>query len=195
MISKETSLEYALMHSHKNEMISFIKSHPEYFEEAIELAIQNKQPYSWRAAWVLWSCITINDKRVQKHIPKIIENIKDKEDGHQRELIKILLEMDLNEEQEGYLFDICVSLWEEVEKKPSVRYTAFKFINKTVYKYPDLSQEILLLAQEKYLNTLSPGVRKSIRKLIQRTITYHKANINNPKHCEANKRSKGEGQI
>ena len=175
-MSKETSLEYALMHSRKNEMISFIKAHPEYFEEAIELAIQDRQPYSWRAAWVLWSCITNNDTRVQKHIPKIIESIKDKEDGHQRELIKILLEMDLNEEQEGYLFDICVSLWEEVEKKPSVRYTAFKFINKTAYKYPDLSIEILLLAQEKYMITLSPGVRRSILKLIQKTTTHHKTN-------------------
>ncbi len=173
-MSKETSLEYALTHAHKNEMISFMKAHPEYFEEAIELAIKDKQPYSWRAAWVLWSCITKNDDRVQKHIYKILKSIGDKTDGHQRELIKILLEMDLNEEQEGYLFDICVSLWEQVEKKPSVRFTAFRFINKTAYKYPDLSKEILLLAQEKYMKTLSPGVRKSILKMLKNTTDHLK---------------------
>ncbi len=171
-MSKETSLEYALMHSHKNEMISFMKAHPEYFDESIELAIKDKQPYSWRAAWVLWSCITKNDPRVKKHIPKIIDSIIHKEDGHQRELIKILLEMDLNEEQEGYLFDICVSLWEQVEKKPSVRFTAFRYINKTANKYPDLSKEILLLAQEKYMNTLSPGVHKSILKMLKKTADH-----------------------
>ena len=166
-MSAETKLEYALLHSHKNEMISFIKAHPEYFDEAIELAIQDKQPYSWRAAWVLWSCISKNDPRIQKYIPLIIESIDGKTDGHQRELIKILLEMDLNEEQEGYLFDLCVSLWEHLDKKPSVRFTAFKFINKTAGKHPDLANEIRLLAQEKYLRTLSPGVHRSIVKMIQ----------------------------
>ena len=177
-MSAETKLEYALLHSHKNEMISFMNAHPEYFEEAIELAIQDKQPYSWRAAWVLWSCITKNDSRVQKQIHKILKSIGDKTDGHQRELIKILLEMDLNEEQEGYLFDICVSLWEQVEKKPSVRYTAFRFINKTAFQHPELFNEILLLTQDKYMRTLSPGVHRSILKMIKNTADHRKTILN-----------------
>jgi len=173
-MSEETRLEYALLHSHKNEMISFMKAHPEYFEEAIELAIQDKQPYSWRAAWVLWSCISKNDSRVQKHVNKLIESIDDKTDGHQRELLKILIEMDLNEEQEGYLYALCVSLWEEIEKKPSVRYTAFRFINNTAQKHPDLVNELLLLTQDKYMSTLSPAVHRSISKMIKNTMESHK---------------------
>ncbi len=168
-MSKETKLEYALTHSHKNEMISFMKIHPEYFEEAIELAITDKQPYSWRAAWVLWSCITKNDPCVQKHVNRIIGCIGNKSDGHQRELLKILLEMDLTEEQQGYLFDLCVSLWEQVEKKPSVRFTAFRFIVRTAQKHPDLRNELRLYTQEKYLRSLSPGVHRSIEKMIQHT--------------------------
>ncbi|NNJ89752.1 MAG: hypothetical protein HKP53_10140 [Eudoraea sp.] len=176
-MSKETSLEYALTHYYKNEMISFMKAHPEYFEEALALAIIDKQPYSWRAAWLLWSCISKNDPRVQKHISKIIDCIGGRSDGHQRELLKILLEMNLNEEQEGYLFDICVSLWEQPGKKPSVRYTAFKFINKTAFEHPDLANEILLLAQEKYMRTLSPGVHRSILRMIRNTTAHHRTHI------------------
>jgi hypothetical protein len=172
-MSRETKLEYALLHSHKNEMISFMRTHPEYFKEAIELAIQDKQPYSWRAAWVLWSCIAKNDPRVREHISRIIENIGKKKDGHQRELLKILLEMDLTQEQEGYLFDHCVSLWEQPEKKPSVRFTAFKFINRTARNYPGLANEILLLGQEKYMQTLSPGVCRSIGKMIKSTKAFY----------------------
>lgn len=172
-MSKETKLEYVLMHSHKNEMISFVKAHPEYFKEAIELAIQDKQPYSWRAAWVLWCCISKNDPRVREYILRITESLGKKKDGHQRELLKILLEMDLTQEQEGYLFDLCVSLWEQPEKKPSVRFTAFKFINKTARKYPDLANEILLLGQDKYMRTLSPGVRRSVEKMIKSTKGFY----------------------
>lgn len=163
----ETRLEHALMHSHKEEMISFMHAHPEYFEEAIELAIQDKQPYSWRAAWLLWSCISKNDSRVQKHIQNILETIRDKLDGHQRELIKILLLMTLTEEEEGYLYDVCVQLWKQVEKKPSVRFTAFRCMTKIAHKYPELSNEVTLLSQEMYLSSLSPGVKRSIVKMLK----------------------------
>ncbi|ALM06826.1 hypothetical protein SB49_02670 [Sediminicola sp. YIK13] len=162
----ETKLEYVLTHSHKAEMISYMNSHPEFYDEAIHLAIADKQPYSWRAAWLLWSCIEQNDPRVQNHIQRILDNISNKPDGHQRELIKILLEMDLNEEQEGYLYDLCVSLWKQTEKKPSVRFTAFKYIRKIAHKYPELNNELVLLAQEKYLESLSPTAKKSILKLL-----------------------------
>jgi hypothetical protein len=93
----ESALEHKLLNSYKSEMISFINAHPEYFEEAIELAVSDKQPYSWRAAYVLWSVIKENDKRIQRHIKKIVEAVKNKDDGHQRELIKILLMMELDE--------------------------------------------------------------------------------------------------
>ena len=88
----------------------------------------NYQRCSWQACWLLWSCIDNNDPRVQDHIQRILDNIRTKSDGHQRESIKILLEMHLDEEQEGYLYDLCVSFCKQTEKKPSVRFTAFKCI-------------------------------------------------------------------
>jgi len=51
-------------------MISYLKSHPDDFEEIIKLAIVDKQPYSWRAAWLLWSCMDKNDQRIHKYIKK-----------------------------------------------------------------------------------------------------------------------------
>lgn len=148
-------------------MISYMAAHPEYFEEAIKLAISNKQPYSWRAAWLLWSCTEENDKRIRKHINKINESIADKEDGHQRELIKILMKMKLNDKQEGILFNTCLTLWEKINSKPSIRYTAFQFILKTAKKYPDLSEEISFLTQNHYLDSLSPGAKCSITRMIK----------------------------
>jgi hypothetical protein len=44
----ESPLEEKLLNSYKDEMISFMDTHPEFFKEAIELAIADKQPYSWR---------------------------------------------------------------------------------------------------------------------------------------------------
>ncbi|MCF8367610.1 MAG: hypothetical protein K9G76_01115 [Bacteroidales bacterium] len=163
----ETPLEHILTSSYKDEMITFMWAHPEFFNEAIQLAISDKQPYAWRAAWLLWSCMEDNDKRILTYISKIIESIKTKKDGHQRELLKILLRMELNEEQEGHIFNTSLDLWEKINKVPSVRFTAFKFIIKIAKKHSDLSNEIAFFTQTQYLDTLSPGVNRSIKKMIK----------------------------
>lgn len=148
-------------------MISHMASHPEYFEEAIKLAVSNKPPYSWRAAWLLWSCMKDNDKRVQAYIKNIIDAIPMVRDGQQRELLTVLYKMELNEEDEGYIFNICVEVWEQIHKQPSVRMKALLLIFKIIQKYPDLCHEIELLTQEQYMETLSPGIKHSISKIMK----------------------------
>jgi hypothetical protein len=162
----ETPLENILMTFHKKEMMAWLEAHPESFEEAIRLAIADKPTLSWRAAWLLWSCMRDNDQRIIPFITSIIECLEIKRDGHQRELLKILYRMDLSEEQEGYLFDFCTNVWEKLGKAPSVRHNAFRMIIKIASKYPDLSNEIALITQSHYLDTLSPGVRRAVMRMI-----------------------------
>jgi len=107
-----------------------------------------------------------DDARLQKHLKKIINSIKTKQDGHQRELIKILLMMNLNKVHEGKLFALCLDLWEDVNKDPSVRFTALKMLLKIAKNYKELFKEISILTQDQYLESLSPGVKKSISKLL-----------------------------
>jgi hypothetical protein len=161
----ETELEYILTNYNKAGMISYIEAHPECFDELIEFAISDNQPYSWRASWLLWSCMQENDQRLRGHINKIIDAIPSKSDEQQRELFIILQKMELNEESEGILFNICASVWEKIQKKPSVRFNAFKLITKIAKRYPELSFEIEFLIQEHYLESLSPGARKSILRM------------------------------
>ena len=155
------------MSTNKAGMISYLYAHPEDFEEAIKLAIADKQPYSWRAAWLLWSCMEENDPRIKGYIKKIMSTLTHKNDGHQRELLKILLQMEINSTNEGFLFNVCVTVWERVNKSPSVRFTAFRTIVKIAKKHPDLFHEILYLTQHQYLDPLSPAVRKSVARMIK----------------------------
>jgi hypothetical protein len=165
-LKMETELENVLMTFHKEEMIRYVAKHPESFEELVQLSMVDKQPYSWRAAWLLWSCMEENDNRIKGHIRTIIGSLRGKNDGHQRELLKILYQMEIDEKSEGLVFDHCVSIWEKISKKPSVRFNAFKFIIKISRKYPELAQEIGFLVQDHYLETLSKGVRHSLMRMI-----------------------------
>ncbi|PKL87698.1 MAG: hypothetical protein CVV23_13845, partial [Ignavibacteriae bacterium HGW-Ignavibacteriae-2] len=60
----ESELENILITSYKDQMILFLKSNPQYFDEAIKLAISDNQPFAWRSAWLLWSCMEDNDQRI-----------------------------------------------------------------------------------------------------------------------------------
>lgn len=140
--------------------------HPENWDEAIALAVSEKHPYAWRAAWLLWSCIEKNDIRIRKHIPEIVSVLKSVPDGQKRELLKILQLMELDEETEGILFDVCATIWEKVNKQPSVRYHAFLTMVMIAKKYPGLLNDLGFLAQTQYVETLSPGVRRGVEKLL-----------------------------
>lgn len=149
----------------KDYLISHLAENPDQFNEALIIAISDEQPQAWRAAWVLNHCIKYNDSRIKKNANRIIKEIKTKEDGHTRELLKLLEKIELNESQEGYLFDICMTIWESIEKSPSVRITAFRILVSIVKKYPELKNEIEHLTENHYTESLSPGIKNSFMKI------------------------------
>jgi hypothetical protein len=156
-------LEEVLSTLYKPQMIEYMLAHPELFDDAMELALSDKQPYAWRAAWLLTDIVNNRDTRLQKYIPQIIEAIQTKKkDGHQRELLHLVISQELDDEQEGMLFDLCMNLWESIGKQPSVRYTAFRYIAGLVKKYPELVHELELITSEEYLESLSPGVKNAV---------------------------------
>ena len=161
----DESLEHILTKcASKQEMITYLETHPEQFEAVVSIISTNQHPHAWRATWMLGHCMDKNDSRIQGQLDTIIKALPGKKDGHQRELLKVLEKMELGEEQEGALFDVCVTIWETINKSPSVRMTAFKFFVKLAKKYPELKNEIRFLMEEHYVTTLTPGVKRTFEK-------------------------------
>jgi len=147
--------------------VGYMADHPEDFDQLIQLAFSSNKPYCWRAAWLLWDCMEDNDSRIIPYTDRMVDALPDLKDGHFRELLKVLLKMDLGEEQEGLLYDVCVKYWESISKRPSVRYYAFLLMVRMAKKYPDLQHEIEVLTHSEYIDSLSPGVRKSVKKRLK----------------------------
>lgn len=143
-----------------------MRGNPEEFAELMQLALTDKQPYSWRAAWLLWSSIEKNDIRVIPYIEKIIDVLPFKRDGQARDLLMVLQKMEIDEDLEGKLFDFSISIWEQIGKQPSVRINAFKMLLKIIQKHPELSNEIDYLIEPHYLSSLTRGAKHSISKLL-----------------------------
>ena len=164
----ETSLEYILTNSHKDDLIVYMKTNPNKFTELIKLSISDKQPYSWRAAWLLWSCMDKNDRRIHKHIKNIIDVLPDRQDNQQRELLMVLERLEVNTKYEGIIFDSCTKIWRNINKNSSLRYHAFKIMVAISKNHPYLSAKIKSIMEPYYTDKLTETVRKAIGKLLKK---------------------------
>ena len=166
MDSEKPPLEIVLSKLFKEDVFKFMQDYPEDFELIVELCATDEKPMCWRAAWVVQNFMQQDDERVKPYVDLILTIISQKEDGHQRELLKILANMNLNDDHQSVLYDECVTIWESVRKKPGTRYFAFQQMVKMVKKYPELLQEIHAVTLPQHINTLSPGVKQGVLKLI-----------------------------
>lgn len=168
--SKNTFTQLFQTVHNKEKLLNYINNNSHLFEEMLAFSLKKEIPEAWRASWLIGHIMKKNDKRIVPCIDAMIKLLKTAKQGHQRQLIIILLKMELNEEQQGELFDSCLTIWEQINCIPSTRITALKFILKTVEKFPELKEEIKLWTQEMYLETLSPGIKNSVRKQVKKVL-------------------------
>lgn len=169
-----TPLEDILANAYANEMEAYLKAHPEAFSEAIDLAVLDRERLSWRAAWIVGNCMERDDKRLRASLDRLIASMPEKPDGHWRELMKIVAAMRLNDEQEGRVFEMAMQQWLDPDKQASVRWKAFQFMASMVDKYPELAEEVKLVLRPDLIDSLSPGVRRSVSRAAKRILGYSK---------------------
>lgn len=159
-----TDLERVVLTSFKEDMIEFVRAKPERFDELVELTLSDKQPASWRANSVLNFLIKKNDVRLQNRISDILELIPKSNDSNRRELLKLLMKMEIPEHKQSEFIDVCIALWVDVDIKPSVRFYAFRILIDFVKQYPDLSSELKPLTKDIYMDSLSDGIQRALLK-------------------------------
>jgi len=163
----ESTFEYILLSAYKEQMIEYLETNPDEFDEALSLALSDRQPFAWRSAWLLSGCIQNNDKRVKPYLDDIIGVLPEKQYNQQRELLKVIDKMELEPEQEEAVYYHCIKLWKDVNLKPGVRFMAFRMMYKHIQKHPEKVFELYEYTSSSYFNTLSPGIKHSLKKMMK----------------------------
>jgi hypothetical protein len=151
----------------KDNYLKILKARPDYIEPLLEICKSDLNPQAWRAAWLLRHTLEQNDPRLIRHLDDIASLLRGKADGHQRELLLLFEKSELNQQLSGILFDESSRIWQAVGKKPSTRITAFKSLVRIANRYPELKQELSLLSTDHYTDTLSPGIKKMLFRIIR----------------------------
>ena len=132
-------------------------------EDRLKHALRNDKD-SWIHAWQISHAKKTELNKLEGQIKKIISAIDGKKDGHQRELLKVLLKLNLTDDQLSLLWDICLRIWLDIQKQSSVRISAYKILVNTAKKYKPLSDELIRLTEDKHVSSLSNGIKNSTYK-------------------------------
>ena len=132
-------------------------------EDRLKHALRNDKD-SWIHAWQINHAKKTELNKLEGQIKKIISAIDGKKDGHQRELLKVLLKLNLTDDQLSLLWDICLRIWLDIQKQSSVRISAYKILVTTAKKYKPLSDELIRLTEDKHVSSLSNGIKNSTYK-------------------------------
>lgn len=142
------------------EMIAHVKANSDMFFLLLRGSLSLNYDKNWRCAMLIGHLIKKKDFRLITYIDDFIEVLRDtKIDGHQRQVLVILDKMHFTEDQEGKLFDVCLTIWESVNKIPSTRMRAFWMMEKIAKNYPELQKEMKHFTVDYFIKTLSPGIK------------------------------------
>lgn len=150
----------------KTYVLERLQREPALIDPLIQTSLTAGHPLAWRAAWALSSVMETNDDRLQPYLDSYLSILPSGHSGLDREILKVLLKMDLPESCRGSLFDLCSGLWERLTLQSSVRYIAFRMLLKIAGDYQDFKDELMYLGDPIFTDSLSPGVRRSVIKAL-----------------------------
>ena len=147
-------------------LIDRVKENPVLVEDIYSLAIQNEQPYSWRASWALLHLCKIYPDMLLPFADKIVDDTPKLETGRQIvSFLQILTIIDFPEQDAGHLFDLSISMLHDAKRKMSFKLYALLFLKKFIKKVPELVPELLLSIEDEDLISDNKYIRKQIKKL------------------------------
>lgn len=135
----------------------------------LDLIFKEKDPVSWRAAWVLDGCDELYPDLAGPSVPSIIERIPGiASTGALRSLLRMLCRYEIPEELQGLLIDLCFGYMVSELYPVAVKVHAMQIIYNHVLLYPDLKDELITIIEDQIENNsvgFSARGRRLIRKL------------------------------
>ena len=139
------------------------------FETLLDLTLFDKDPLSWRAAWILDGSDEQHPGLASPYLSKIIQNLPQLESkGALRSLLRLLCRFEIQEEDQGLLIDLCFGYLVSEFYPVAVKVHAMQIVYNHALIYPELKEELITVIEDQVDNNtvgfLSRG-RRIIRQL------------------------------
>jgi hypothetical protein len=123
------------------------------FTTLLELALFEKDPMAWRAAWVLDGCDERHPELSTAFLSRIIRHLPETESmGTLRSMLRLLSRHEILEADQGALIDLCFGTMVSERFPVAVKVYAMQIIYNHVLIYPELKEELVSVIRDQSEN-------------------------------------------
>ena len=148
-------------------MIDYYIAHPEKMPELISLCMDHEDGVDMRATWLLNHLVQKRPEMVTPYLAELVDYIEGGvHTGVKRHIMRIFEEVDIPEELEGKLYDLCIAFIMNPKLPVAVPAFAMSVGIKICQKYPELSSEFLEVCRS-LSDSESPAIKVRLRRVIK----------------------------
>lgn len=147
------NIRQALLKEHSKHqttlIVRYIGSDQELFDELMNLFLGDEYRVTQRAAWVVSYCGQAHPELLKPYLKRMIGNLHDKElhDAVKRNTLRVLQDVSIPEELQGFLFSICMSYLTSQEAV-AIKVFAMTVAAGIAHTQPELRKELQLIIED-----------------------------------------------
>lgn len=139
--------------------INEIGKHPEYFRLLMEIALNNNESKSWRAAYMVDKIHDDFPGLILPFLEEIIQKLQTEENSSKkRHFLKLISMNEIAQTHFGFLVDYCLNTLTSAKEPPAVRVHAMQILFNISDKEPGLKPEILAVIEHEMEFHSTPGI-------------------------------------
>jgi hypothetical protein len=140
-------------------IVNYIGNDEKKFAKLIHLVLKGDEIIKQRAAWVMSYCIINYPYLAIPHLNNLIDLLeKPVHNALKRNVVRFLQFIDISEEHQGKIFDICIKLLLNNNEAIAVHAFAMSVCANICKKHPELKHELKLIINE-MIQQGSPAIK------------------------------------
>lgn len=146
-----------------------IVNSPENYKTLIKIALYDKNPKSWRAAYLVDKINDINSEMLKPFLNEMVEQVKKEKNGSKkRHFLKLISMNDIQKNHQGILFDFCLKRFTSSKDAVAIRVHAMQILFNIAQTEPELKPEIQAIIEHEMEYHPSAGIISRGKKLVQK---------------------------
>lgn len=141
----------------------------EYLSLLLDIALNNTQSKSWRAAWIVDKINDIKPELVEPYLKDIIVQLKkEASSSKQRHFLKLISLHKIPSGYHSFLLEYCIKCFTSAAEPIAVRVYALQVLYNISEEEPELKPELLSIIQHEIELHSSAGIKSRGRKLAKK---------------------------